>query len=106
MKTSEHNRLLYKSRGVTWSCHAAVIRPIIAELHKERLLCISLKMGLMMAVRLEHVARCCRKNDCFYNTAALSAFIYGTNDGMTVLKVYLFHCRHFPKFIIALTGVY
>ena len=95
-----------KSRGVTWSCLTAVIRPIVTEIHKELLLCISLMMGLMMAVRLKNVARCCRKNECFYNTAALSACIYGTNNGMTVLRVYLFHCRRFLKFIIALTRVY
>ena len=54
-----------KSRGVTWSCLTAVIRLVITEIHKELLLCVSLMMGLMMALRLKHVARCCRKNERF-----------------------------------------
>jgi len=95
-----------KSRGVTWPCRTAVTRPIITEIHKGLLLCICVMMGLLMAVRLKHVARCCRKNECFYNPAALSVFIYGTNIGMTVPKVYFFfNFRRFLKFIIALTGV-
>ena len=63
-----------KTLVLTWSC--GKFRPCSTKIHKGLLLCISVMMGLTMAVRPKHVPLL-NKNECFYNTAAVSVFIYG-----------------------------
>ena len=79
-------RLNCKSLGLTWPCRTAVVRPVITDIHKGLLLCISVMTGLVMAVRLKHVAI------NVFTTQQLCPFLFTVqNIGMTVRNVYLFN---------------